>query len=236
MGQRHGQPAADHGEDFDLGEAAWAVIPDPPAGVACSTGDCAVLAKELRVTRRSKLFLFAVALLAALNAHAARPWTGAVSHVTDGDTLWVQPPSGAQPRKIRIDGIDAPEICQAWGPQARAVLSNLLLHQIVSVMPRRRDNYGRILARIEWHGEDVGAWLVMHGAAWSYQFRRNPGPYPQLEQQARAQSIGLFADPMAERPRSFRKRQGSCPQHPGSSEPSPITDRGRLHPRIKAGR
>lgn len=53
---------------------------------------------------------------------AAQPeaWRGTVTYITDGDTLWIRHLHGGRARKIRLDGIDAPEICQAYGARARA--------------------------------------------------------------------------------------------------------------------
>jgi hypothetical protein len=44
------------------------------------------------------------------------PWQGVVTHVRDGDTVWIQSIHGGQTHKVRLQGLDAPEICQAWGP------------------------------------------------------------------------------------------------------------------------
>ncbi len=137
-------------------------------------------------------------------------WQGVVTHVSDGDTVFVRPASGGQPVKIRIDGMDAPEICQAYGQASRQALQMRVLHQTVSVNGRRRDNYGRVLARIRWQQADVGEWMVRQGHAWSYRYRRDSGPYAAQEAQARAAQRGLFADARAVEPRDFRKRHGSC--------------------------
>ncbi len=138
-----------------------------------------------------------------------------MTYVSDGDTVFVRPASGGQPVKIRIDGVDAPEICQAYGPDSLQALQARVLHQTVSVDGRRRDSYGRVLARIRWQQADVGDWMVRQGHAWSYRYRRDAGPYAAQEAQARAARRGLFADAQALQPRDFRKRHGSC--HEGSA-------------------
>lgn len=162
--------------------------------------------------------LFAIGLIASC-AHAARAgghvdpathWSGTVSHVTDGDTLWVRPRQGGAPRKIRLDGIDAPEICQAHGPVARDALASRVLGHSVTVAARRHDDYGRTLARLSVQGHDVGGWMVAHGHAWSYRYRRHAGPYARQQTQAQTAQLGLFADPGAQEPRDFRKRHGTC--------------------------
>ena len=155
-----------------------------------------------------------VALLFALGVCAwvmpAQAWQGVVTHVSDGDTLWVQPLRGGKVQKVRLLGIDAPEICQAWGPQARAALHAALQGQVVEVHGRAHDNYGRLLAQLSRQGQDVGAWMVEQGHAWSYSFKRHAGAYDAQQAMAQNQRLGLFADAQAVQPRWFRKRFGSC--------------------------
>jgi micrococcal nuclease len=145
-------------------------------------------------------------------AQAAHLWEGRVTHVSDGDTLWVQPLSGAAAQKLRLEGLDAPELCQRWGEEARAALQGLLRGQVVQVQSLNRDTYGRRLARIQWQGHDVGHWLVLQGHAWSSTFQGRAGRYEEAQQQAQAQRRGVFSQagtPLT--PRQFRKRYGACP-------------------------
>jgi endonuclease YncB( thermonuclease family) len=160
---------------------------------------------------RLALRLAAAALLAA-GAWAAQAagFEGTVTHVTDGDSLWVKPLAGGPARELRLQGIDAPEICQAWGAQSRDALAALVLHRRVHVAEKGRDNYQRTLARIRLGGQDVGAWMVGRGHAWSYHFHRDAGPYARQESQARAGKLGLWRSQAPLAPRDFRKRQGSC--------------------------
>jgi endonuclease YncB( thermonuclease family) len=148
-------------------------------------------------------------------------WRGVVTYVTDGDTLWVRPEEDGPPRKLRLDGIDAPEICQAHGPAAREALAQRLLHREVRVNTRSMDDYQRALATVTVQGDDVAAWMVNHGHAWSYRYRKDPGRYATQEKRARAQGVGLFARSDAVRPREFRKRHGSCydSTRPGKASP-----------------
>lgn len=133
-----------------------------------------------------------------------------VSRVFDGDTVWVQPLEGGRYRKLRIDGIDAPEICQAGGTASRDALAARVLNQVVAVRVRHHDDYGRGLARLMHQGDDVAAWMVAQGQAWSYRWRRSLGPFKDEEAKARQARKGLFADAAAELPREFRQRHGPC--------------------------
>lgn len=154
--------------------------------------------------------VLSAALCVATNAHSTPGFAGMVSYVSDGDTVWVKPDDGGPARKLRIDGIDAPEICQAAGVRSKDALAGYVLHRHVEVTVRGNDDYGRGLARLRLDGEDLGARMVREGFAWSYRYRHNPGPYATEEAMARAQRRGVFASGQPERPRDFRQRHGPC--------------------------
>ncbi|MCW7541516.1 thermonuclease family protein [Aquabacterium sp. A7-Y] len=139
--------------------------------------------------------------------------TGKVTRVSDGDTLWLQLDGAGRKRpiKLRLEGIDAPESCQPWGAQARQALSGRLLGRQVRLSLRGRDRYRRWLGNVSLQGEDVSAWMVREGHAWSYRSGRGGGPYARQEAEARARRRGLFGaiDPMP--PRVFRQWHGACP-------------------------
>ena len=147
-------------------------------------------------------------LLIAGCASSAWAWQGKVTRITDGDSLWVRPAEGGQPVKLRIDGIDAPEICQAGGQAARKALAARLAGRTVWVQTRSEDDYGRALAMVTLDDEDMAAWMVGQGHAWAY--RQGSGAYRALQLQAQSAGLGLFADRNAIRPRIFRQQNGSC--------------------------
>jgi len=157
-----------------------------------------------------KRLLPSLVLLVAC-AVQAKTFTGTVTYVIDGDTLWVRPTHGHEKVEIRLLDIDAPERCQAFGPEAKQAVRDRLLHRTVRVRTRGSDDYGRQLGKIEQRGEDIGAWLVRQGYAWSATFHHRAGPYASLEAQARRERAGLWARGDAQEPRSFRQRFGRCP-------------------------
>lgn len=153
----------------------------------------------------------------ALQAGAAQAWRGTVTRISDGDTLWVRPADGGKPVKVRIDDIDAPEICQAGGRAARKALSARVLGRRLDVLTRGQDDYGRTIATLELDGEDVAGWMVSQGHAWAYGFGRDGGPYAARQAVAQAAARGLFADRTAQEPRLFRRQHGPC--HPVAARP-----------------
>ena len=100
---------------------------------------------------RKMLSACAVALLLLFPAQAATPentfpaWLVTVVRVSDGDSLIVVD-SGQQKSRIRVYGIDCPEINQAGGKDAREYLADILLHAAVAIETVERDRYGRTVA------------------------------------------------------------------------------------------
>lgn len=149
-------------------------------------------------------------LCLAGSVQAREAFFGQVTYVTDGDTLWVQPDGGGAAHKLRLTGIDAPEICQHGGKAARDYLSQLALHRRVAVNVSYFDRYGRSLATVRLDGNDLAAQLVRAGHAWSYGWRGRSGLYAAEEAHARQARLGVFVAIHPESPRAFRKRHGSC--------------------------
>ena len=164
--------------------------------------------------------------LAGASVQAAatrRAQTGVVTYVVDGDTVWVQIGAHDKPLKVRIQGIDAPEICQAGGVQAQAALRARVMGQRVTVTSSSHDDYGRAVGTLHAQGQDVARWLVANGHAWVYSYRRQKAAYADEFAQAQAARRGAFSDAQAVEPRVFRKAHGPCyssKKHPSSYKKS----------------
>lgn len=154
--------------------------------------------------------LVPLAGFSASEASKQASWAGVVTYVVDGDTVYVRPLEGGEARSIRLLGMDAPEICQEGGAEARQALQARLLKRHVMVQSQRKDDFGRELATLYLGREDVGQWMVRSGQAWSYRFRQDPGPYAAQEQSARLLGRGLFASLPPQYPGDFRRRHGPC--------------------------
>ena len=176
------------------------------------------LAQWIRAQHATKLISFALHVLLALVAVQAtaatlRAQSGVVTRVVDGDTLWVITSASQPPLKLRIQGIDAPEICQPGGVQARDALKREVLGKSVTVTSRAHDDYGRTVGTLHMQGQDMGRWMVVQGHAWVYSSRPQKAPYADEQRQAQSARRGVFSDAAALEPRLFRKRHGSCPVH-----------------------
>ena len=91
-------------------------------------------------------------------------FVGTVTGVWSGDTLVVR--VGQRDRPVRLLGIDAPEVDQAFGTLSRSRAAELALGNRVTVVPIREDPRGRIVGVITLpDGRDLGLELVAAGLA-----------------------------------------------------------------------
>lgn len=93
--------------------------------------------------RRAALTLLCLLTIAS-HAYA---WTGTVVKVHDGDTLHVQDEAGKL-HKVRVYGIDCPELLQEYGPEAQAVTEQAVLGKSVNIVNVSKDKYKREVAGI----------------------------------------------------------------------------------------
>mgnify|MGYP001255140905 CR=1 FL=1 len=80
-------------------------------------------------------------------------------HTIDGDTLRI----GSE--RIRLRGIDTPELNEPRGPEARQRLEQLLKEGPIHIVPHGQDVYGRTVADVFVNGENAAEILKMEGFA-----------------------------------------------------------------------
>jgi len=127
--------------------------------------------------------------------------SGAVTDVHDGDTFTI----GKQ--KIRVFGIDAPELnqkcradaiykegpspCVPCGHQARGALSKLIAGKELTCT-KRGQSYDRVVAECTLGDLNIGLWMLSHGQAVSYrQFLKKHDVHDYLGAEASAKSNGV---------------------------------------------
>ena len=164
---------------------------------------------------RCALGLVAVFLLvqAALGAQTVE---GKVTKVWDADSVWVTDAMGKRWR-VRLVGIDAPELGQSGGEEARRVLADRVLGEPVTMEVVGYDGWKRGLGILYHRGMNVNLWLIQGGVAWTYRGRPNNCP-PALrreieaaETEARAAARGLWADANAVPP-DVQRRMTRSPE------------------------
>lgn len=133
---------------------------------------------------------------------------GKVVGVKDGDTFEVL--YDGQSERIRLADIDCPENSQPFGKAAKKFASDLCYGKTVIVIPKKkRDQYGRILGIVMTKDSlSVNEELIRSGMAWRYKYSKNK-VLNALENEARAQRKGLWADEDPINPWQWRKDKGT---------------------------
>jgi endonuclease YncB( thermonuclease family) len=149
--------------------------------------------------------ILSVGLVAAAPAGADKTYrlTGKVIQVSDGDTLTLRTD---QNHRIRLASIDAPEKSggskrpgQPYSEASRQFLSDRVAGKTVTLICYEKDRYDRHICDVPDEVGTVNQSLVAAGLAWANQQAR--GRYLRdkrligIEAEARAQKLGLWAEP-----------------------------------------
>lgn len=159
----------------------------------------------------------AAATLVWLVTAATPAWAetlqGRVVSVHDGDTMQVEVPGGRR-EKIRLLGIDSPEIGQPpWGVRARDFTRGLALDKEVRVETdvQPRDKYGRLLGYVYAGKTFVNLEVIRQGHAVLLTYPpnvRHVELFTQAQTEARTKGLGLWDPkaPLPETPYQFRHK------------------------------
>ena len=135
----------------------------------------------------------------------AQALEGKVVGVSDGDTLTLLDATKSQ-RRVRLAEIDSPESNQEFGRRAKEALSKLCFGKHAEVRDTSADRYQRVVGTVYCDGVNANSELVRQGMAWVYvQYASKSSPLFALEKVARANKLGLWADPHATPPWEWRR-------------------------------
>ena len=156
---------------------------------------------------------------------------GKVVGVADGDTITVLTELKRQ-IKIRINGIDAPEIGQAFGQKAKQRLSALCFGKTVAIEATGKDKYGRTLATVYAGGDqsvNAAHTMLRDGLAWHYKKYSDDAEMSRLEDSARNRKVGIWSEANVVPPWDWR-RWGTAERRNWLAEQAPPTSTARGPP------
>ena len=140
--------------------------------------------------------------------------------VVDGDTFILNDGT-----TVQIWGIDAPELKQDYGQEARTWLQNTIGQKGVKlrIQVKGTDSYGRTLGLVYIQGNqkrasNVGTLMVKAGMAWFDDYNAPEAGLADEMEKARKARKGLWADENPVKPYLFRK--GDKPQPTPAAEPA----------------
>ena len=124
--------------------------------------------------------------------------------VHDGDTITCLDENNQQ-QKIRMAEMDAPEIGQDFGKVSRDAMAGMVFGKTVEVVDDGKDRYGRWIGHVSVNGMDVNRQMIATGNAWHYAAYSKDQSLADLQSQAKAQKLGLWAQPNPTPPWDYRK-------------------------------
>lgn len=153
------------------------------------------------------LFIIALIVSGGLNTVMAYgDITGKVTTVVDGTTVEVRTADN-QVYKVRLSGIESPELTQEYGDDAKKLLEKLVLEKSVAVKIIGKDRWGRYLGEMMIDGKvDPRIELLKQGLAWTTE--KNPSPDLEgyrAKAQQRGKGLWKQADPTP--PWIYRRQQ-----------------------------
>ena len=128
--------------------------------------------------------------------------------IKDGDTVEVL--YYQLPMVVRLEHIDAPEKKQPFGTVSKQKLADLSFGKIVTIKSTGKkgsyDSRGRMVAEIYLENKVcLNKEMLKSGLAWHYKKYSKSEVYAQLENRARKNRVGLWADKNPIAPWNFRK-------------------------------
>lgn len=122
-----------------------------------------------------------------------KEFSGKVVSIADGDTFTLITDEKEQ-IKIRLHGIDCPEKKQDFGQVAKKKLSDLIYSKIVRAVKTDIDRYRRTVALVyDENNNCINEEMLKAGLAWHYTKYDNNPDWQRMENAARANHLGLWA-------------------------------------------
>jgi micrococcal nuclease len=174
-------------------------------------------------------YLLILLLLAVPVVGLTQIMDGARVRTLDGDSFEILV-NGIKQDEVRLNNIDAPELSQAYGPEAKAALAAIIEVQPIRIVPFGVDQSGRKLAQVWVGGQLVNKALVQAGSAWAFTPMLQDPSYVPLQLSAKAAKIGLWAGPNPVPPWQYHDaaRGISAPRNTGN--PQSLVSRRQSRP------
>jgi endonuclease YncB( thermonuclease family) len=153
---------------------------------------------------RSATILLVIVALFGMSSARADEIIAKVVYVNDGDTITIRT-AADQKLKIRLFGVDCPEVDQPYGKKAKWFTYELVFGQRVKVWPVGKDSDGRMVGWVFTKEKSLNKELLLAGLAWHYKRYSSDAVLASMEMKARAARKGLWADPDPVPPWEFRK-------------------------------
>jgi micrococcal nuclease len=164
--------------------------------------------------------LAVVVVLFSFAAVAQTKYPAKVVGITDGDRLTVLTADNQQ-ASIRLAGIDAPELEQPSGPEAKKALAETLAKQVVVVVHGQAAD-GTVIADVYLGKTWVNAYMVSVGLAWHDTAASDDARLAAFQAKAKEKKAGLWAEGTPTPPWEWRQTATAAAEPAGAPKPAPL--------------
>ncbi|KAF3342039.1 nuclease CAN3 isoform X2 [Carex littledalei] len=115
--------------------------------------------------------------------------------------------------KVRLKGVDAPEMGMAYGEEAKEALINLIGGKSLKLVAYGNDPYGRLLADVYIEQRFLQEILLKEGHVWHYQFFDKRPELAQWQVEAQVGRKGLWANSNPQSPWDYKleeRKKNKC--------------------------
>ena len=124
--------------------------------------------KQTKILKISTLkIIFLIIMLFCVNSFSANMYK--VLYVSDGDTIAVKKTENNKETgnliKVRLYGIDAPELNQDYGYASKEFLIKLIRGKTVRIEGNKNDRYGRLLGTVYYNNENINEKMVARSSS-----------------------------------------------------------------------
>ncbi|MEY3173890.1 MAG: hypothetical protein RLZZ436_1804 [Planctomycetota bacterium] len=144
--------------------------------------------------------------------------TGTAAEIPDSDVVLLTLADSEQ-KRIRLNGIDAPELMQSYGAKSREQLESLIRGRSLRVVTQGEDRTGQIIGDVYFRPEAdkpeilLNRDLVERGWAWHFvRYAPDNRELADAQQRARAAKRGLWSEPAPVAPWDWRRQQAEPPR------------------------
>jgi len=178
--------------------------------------------------RTTLALLVGLVVIGGAPGQAGEVITGSCLEVVDGDTIHVVS-GGGEPLVVNLADIDAPELEQAYGEEAKQLLAGLVLNKEVRVEVRARDAAGEITGQVMVGEVWTAKALLEAGLAWTVDARDESLAVASI--MGRGSQLGLWQDPDPVAPWTWRAQQVQ-PKQPTPQDRSLATQARAVDPSV----
>ena len=171
-------------------------------------------------------------LSAQPTALVGRTFEATVVRIADGDSVEILRSGESTRLRVRLEGVDAPELGEVFSRDAQDFLRRLALDRRVSVSGRDVDRYGRLVARVTVAGQDLSLALLNAGLA--CQRFATDTLLAAAESRARSSGAGFWAANATTKPQCVaRSRGANVPA--ASPPPAAVTASAEVRGNVSSG-